>query len=122
MSDSDTHTTYPTTNYLRTLTEAGLDDIVVLRRETAKRVLTEKRTELLEQIATGEIESVRHLARRVERDLSIVSRDLDVLVEAEVVDYEQDGQAKRPILAHENIFVKPVVVSGRVAATETETE
>jgi predicted transcriptional regulator len=115
-------TTYPTTDYLKTLTEAGLDDIVILRRETAEKVLTKKRTELLEQIATGEIESVRHLARQVDRDLSIVSRDLRVLAEAEVINFEQDGRAKRPVLAHENVLVKPVVFSGGVAEADAEEE
>jgi len=108
----------PTTKYLKTLTEAGLDDIVVLQRETAERVFTEKRSQLVDQIATGEVESVRDLGRRTERDISIVSRDLEVLTEAEVVDFEEDGRAKRPVLAHENIVIEPIAFSGKTVVDD----
>lgn len=57
---------------------------------------------------------MRDLARRLDRDVSIVSRDLDVLFEAEVVDFEEEGRAKKPVLAHENIFVEPVLFNGQV--------
>lgn len=109
----------PTTEYVRALAGAGLDDISVLRRETAERVLTKKRAELIEQIATGEVESIRDLARRVDRDVSIVSRDLDILSEARVVEFEEDGRAKRPTLAHKNIFIEPVVFAGQIAETDS---
>lgn len=100
--------------YLRRLAEAGFEDVLVLSRETAEEVLTEKRMELLGVLSTAEISSMRDLARHVDRDISIVSRDLDVLFEADVIDYEQSGRSKRPVLAHENVVVKPVVFDGNV--------
>jgi len=98
----------PEIQYLQQLAEAGLSDVLRLR-DTAETVLTEKRMALLSHIEDHEVTSVRDLARQVDRDVSIVSRDLDVLFEADVIEFEQDGRAKRPKLAHENIFVKPVV-------------
>ena len=100
--------------YLRWLAESGREDFLTLRRETAERVLTEKRIEIVAAVAEEVPESVRDLARRLDRDVSIVSRDLDVLFEAAVIDYERDGRAKRPVLAHENVLVEPVVFDGQV--------
>ena len=102
--------------YIRRLSEAGFDDVLVLQRDTAEEVLTEKRMELLKELAADdtEITSMRDLARRVDRDISIVSRDLDVLFEADVIDYEQSGRSKRPVLAHENVVVEPIVFDGDV--------
>jgi predicted transcriptional regulator len=102
--------------YTRWLAESGQEDVLSLRRETAERVLTEKRMEIVEELAEREPTSVRDLARRLDRDVSIVSRDLDVLFEAAVVEFEQDGRAKRPVLAHENVFVEPVLFNGNTMA------
>lgn len=100
--------------YLQWIAESGLEDTLTLSRETANQVLTDKRHEIIELLTEEEVSSVRALARRLDRDVSIVSRDLDVLYEAGVVEYEQDGRAKKPTLAHENILVKPVVFQGDV--------
>jgi predicted transcriptional regulator len=100
------------TKFIRRVAEAGFDDVLLLSRSTAEEVLTEKRMELLNEIATDDLESMRDLGRRVDRDISIVKRDLDILYEAGVVEYEQNGRAKRPVLAHKNVFVKPVVFEG----------
>ena len=100
--------------YIRWLTESGEDDVVSLSRETAERVLTEKRMQIVKEIAEDEVSSVRELARRLERDVSIVSRDLNVLFEAEVIDFEENGRSKKPVLAHDDIFVDPVVFNGEV--------
>jgi predicted transcriptional regulator len=102
------------TEYLRKLAEAGFKDVLTLRRETAAEVLTEARIELVDIISREEVESVRDLARRAERDVSIVSRDLDVLFEAGIIEYEQDGRAKQPVLASETVLVDPVVFEGNV--------
>lgn len=104
----------PGIGYLKRLTEAGFEDIHLLQRATAERVLTEKRIELLRAVETESVESVRELSRIVDRDVGRVSEDLKVLYEAEVINYEQNGRAKRPVLAHDNIFVQPVVYEGHV--------
>ena len=98
--------------FTKRLVEGGFEDVLVLQRATAERVLTEKRMELVEVVASGEVSSVRDLARQLDRDVSIVSRDLDILFESEVLDYERHGRSKKPVLAHENIFVEPLVLDG----------
>lgn len=100
--------------YLQWLAESGQTDVLNLNRETAEQVLTEKRMEIVETISNHEISSVRSLAERLDRDVSIVSRDLDVLFEAEVIDFEENGRAKKPVLAHETIIAEPIVFNGTV--------
>ena len=106
--------TNPRTEYLQWLAESAHTDALTLRRETAEQVLTEKRVELIDHLTTAEVSSVRELARRLDRDVSIVSRDLDILFEAGVVDYEDNGRAKRPVLAHDTVLVEPIVFDGAV--------
>lgn len=101
--------------FLRSLQDGGVSEVLVLQQDTAEAVLTEKRRELLTAIATAEPESMRDLARHVDRDISIVSRDLDVLSAAEIVDFEANGRGKRPVLAHETVVVEPIVFEGAVA-------
>lgn len=107
-----------TVEFIKRLSEAGFEDTHILKRNTAEKVLTEKRMDLVKEIATTEPESVRELARRVDRDPARVSRDLNTLYEAEVIEYEQAGRAKRPVLAHKNVFVWPVVYEGSVLEAE----
>lgn len=106
-------------DYIRRLAEAGFSDVLMLSRETAERVLTPKRMELLTELATTDVRSMRDLGRRADRDISIVKRDLDILYEAGIVEYEQEGRAKRPMLAHENVFVEPVVFDGEHLGAST---
>lgn len=114
MPETKTRNTNTQVKYLQWLAESNQGDAVNLSRETAEQVLTEKRMEIVKEISENDVSSVRDLARRLDRDVSIVSRDLDVLFEAEVVDFEEDGRAKKPVLAHENIFVEPVLFEGQV--------
>lgn len=114
MPETQTRNNSTQLEYIRWLTESGKSDAVSLSRDTAERVLTEKRMQIVKEIAEDEASSVRDLARRLERDVSIVSRDLDVLFEAEVIDFEEDGRSKKPVLAHDNVFVEPIVFNGEV--------
>jgi predicted transcriptional regulator len=80
----------------------------VISHESAERVLTEKRRELIDVLRREEIESVRDLARRVERDKAQVSRDLGVLAEHAVVNFEETGREKRPYLQSDHLVVEPI--------------
>lgn len=42
--------------------EAGFEDVLVIERDTARKVLTDRRQELLDRVREGEVESVRGLA------------------------------------------------------------
>lgn len=95
----------------RTLVRGGWNDVHVVSSATAREVLSDRRTEIIETLRTtdDEIESVRDLARRLDRDKGHVSRDLAVLAEHGIVGYESDGRAKAPRLKHEHVVVEPVV-------------
>ena len=110
--------TQPPVEFIQALAETGLDDIHLLRRQTAERVLTEQRELLLKEIQNGDVKSVRDLARRVDRNVSVVSRDLDVLFEADIVEFERDGRAKKPRLAHDTVLVEPLVFKGEVRSRD----
>lgn len=69
------------------------------------RLFTDARYELLETIRTERPESIRELARLVERDPSAVHRDLDELGEYGIVEFEEHGRAKRPVLGYDEIRV-----------------
>ena len=95
------------------LNAQGYTDVLVLRRENGRDVLTESRLELLTYLHHhgDDVESVSDLARRLERDKGAVSKDLRRLAELDVVTYEGegDGEAKRPVLKHEHVVIEPVV-------------
>lgn len=92
----------------RALATSGFEDVLVTDRETARKVLTEKRQELIARIREGNIESVRALADDLDRDVSGVSRDLDLLFRADIVEFETDGQRKIPHLKHETVVTEPI--------------
>ena len=95
------------------LNARGYTDILVLRRENGRDVLTESRLELVGYLNRhgDQVESVRDLARKLDRDKGAVSKDLRRLAELDIVEYEGegDGEAKRPVLKHEHVVIEPVV-------------
>ena len=92
----------------RALATSGFEDVLVTDRETAKSVLTEKRQELITRIREGNIESVRALADDLDRDVSGVSRDLDLLFEADIIEFDTEGQRKIPRLTHDTVVAEPI--------------
>lgn len=93
---------------LEALAKAGYDDVLVLDRESVGFVFTDRRTELVELIEDGEGLSVGEIAEALDREQSAVSRDLDVLFEYSVIDYEREGRRKIPFLRHETILQEPL--------------
>lgn len=82
--------------------------MLVLRRETAERVMSDERALILEELRDDDVRSIRELARRLDRDAGAVKRDLDVLFECDVIEYEEHGARKAPLLKYENVFVEPL--------------
>jgi predicted transcriptional regulator len=89
-------------------------DTKVLSHEAAARVFTDKRHEILQALDSEPVASKRKLAERLGRDPGAVQRDLDHLIEADLVDIEQDGRSKRPVLAHDTILIEPLVAPDSV--------
>lgn len=98
-----------TTNIVRAIGDAGYDDVLVLDEETASSVLTEKRRELFDRIESGDVDSVRGLAVEVGRDKAAVSRDLRLLFEYDLIDFETEGRRKVPVQNHETVLVEPIL-------------
>lgn len=97
------------TEFARRLTEAGMSNFLVIDLESARSVLTDRRTELLETVRNGSIESVTDLAETLGRDKAAVSRDLDLLFERDLIQYEQAGSRKIPVLKHESVIAEPIL-------------
>ncbi|MFC5133794.1 MULTISPECIES: ArsR family transcriptional regulator [Haloferacaceae] len=93
----------------RSLARGGMDGVQVISWESANTVLTPKRREIVETLRQGDVESVRGLARKLDRDKGQVSRDLADLAEIGVVRYEKNGNAKRPTLTQDHVVVEPIV-------------
>ncbi|MFB6099899.1 MAG: hypothetical protein ABEK16_01370 [Candidatus Nanohalobium sp.] len=80
----------------------------VVPAELAREIMTEKRIEIIETIREEEIESKRDLARKLDRDIKSVSRDLDVLWKYGIVDYREEGNRKIPEITADKIIIEPL--------------
>lgn len=98
-----------TAEIVRAVASAGYDDVLVLDEETASSILTEKRRELLDRIESENVESVRGLAADVGRDKAAVSRDLRLLFEYDLIDFETEGRRKVPVQKHGTVLVEPIL-------------
>lgn len=91
------------------LSGAGFSDVLVLSYESVREVFTSKRLEIIEVLATENVSSVRDLAERLDRNPGNVSRELELLVKHNVVEYIGNGTAKQPVLEHNTIISEPLV-------------
>jgi predicted transcriptional regulator len=80
--------------------------VLSLPDDTAlERVLSAKNLELLRHISSEQPESIRELARIVDRDVKNVSNALNRLEELGVIRFESDGRAKRPVVWYEEVEI-----------------
>lgn len=93
----------------RALARGGMDGVHVISLEQAAEVVTPRRQEIIETLGRGEYESVRELARVLDRDKGQVSRDLGLLAEHGIVRFETEGRSKSPRLAQEHVVIEPIV-------------
>lgn len=91
------------------LAKGGMKGVQVISLETAKELLTDNRIEIIEYLQTNDPQSIRALARDLDRDKGHVSRDLKELAKHGIVDFETDGRTKRPYLQHEHLVVEPIM-------------
>jgi predicted transcriptional regulator len=113
VSDGIEHRILQQNEFASALAAQGYTDVLILRRENGRDVLTEGRLELVSHLERygDDIESVSDLARRLDRNKGAVSKDLHRLAALDIVEYEGDGdgEAKRPLLKHEHVVIEPVV-------------
>jgi predicted transcriptional regulator len=68
-----------------------------------RRLLTPRRLELIETLMHTTPESISALATALERNYREVYEDLQLLEDADIVDFEADGRAKRPVVPYERV-------------------
>lgn len=73
--------------------------------ETFGRIFRPTNLELLEAIADHEPESIRELARAVDRHPPEVTDNVTELADYGLVDLEENGRAKRPVVWYDEIDV-----------------
>jgi len=78
---------------------------------TAKKVLTDKRLQIIQKLGEKKYESFTELVKDLGRDKKNVSEDLKALVETGIVDIEQEGRTKKPKFEFEKIEITPIEAS-----------
>lgn len=68
-----------------------------------RRILTDRRLELLRSLLREPAESISALADRLDRQYGPVHDDVDLLAEYGIVHYREAGQAKQPFVPYERI-------------------
>jgi predicted transcriptional regulator len=85
-----------------------MDGVQVISLEQARQVIPPKRQDIIDELGEREHDSVRALARALDRDKGQVSRDLGALSEHATVTYETDGRSKSPRLTQEHLVIEPL--------------
>jgi predicted transcriptional regulator len=89
----------------------GGEDVEPLRvlnlpnKRELSRLMSEKNLELLEAIKEEAPSSMRELSKIVDRDFREVHRNLKELEKLEVVEFEEKGQSKKPVVGFDSIEV-----------------
>lgn len=73
--------------------------------ETLFETFTPQTMALLEAIATHNLESIRETARHVDRDVKNVHGELTELARQGIVEFVDDGNAKRPVFPYDEIVI-----------------
>jgi predicted transcriptional regulator len=71
-----------------------------------RRLLTDRRMELLEAVMDQPPASIRALADRLDRDVHDVHDDLHLLAEYDIVHFEEDGRAKKPYIPYDTVRIE----------------
>ena len=95
--------------FSETLAQHGFPDTLVLARDRAEDVFSDRRLEIVAYLKDDSPRSVRALADSLGYDKGVVSRDLQKLAELDVIEYEESGRAKAPRLKHRHVAIEPVV-------------
>ena len=70
-----------------------------------RKVLTEKRIELIQFLISNDVESTSNLAKKLDRGVKEVSEDIRLLEEYGIVKVEKEGRSKRPSVPYEKIDI-----------------
>ncbi|MFC7042545.1 transcriptional regulator [Halonotius sp. GCM10025705] len=103
--------------------EAVADDpaaaeAAVVSFETAegiRRLLTDRRLELIQSLMAAPAASITELAERVDRSYSVVHEDIELLADTGIVKFRQDGQSKAPFIPYETVELDVTISAAGVA-------
>jgi len=101
---------------------AGDRQDAVVSVETAeglRRLLTDRRLELLRSLMVEPAPSITALADRLDRSYSVVHDDVEVLGEYGIVQFRREGQSKQPFVPYERIEFGVVIEK---SGTDDDTE
>lgn len=91
------------------LAREGYADVLVLPREDATELVTDRRLAILDHLREHDPDSVSALADALGYDIGDVSRDLDVLARYDVTERVTEGRRKIPRLKHDHVVLEPLV-------------
>jgi predicted transcriptional regulator len=85
-----------------------------------RKLLTEKRLELMKAIMNEKPESITELAEKLDRGIKEVHNDLKLLEENKIVFFEQKGRKKKPIIPYNDIKVDYSIKNSLADGAELE--
>lgn len=71
--------------------------------EGIRKLLTDRRLELLRSLMGAPAQSISALADRLDRSYSVVHDDVEVLAEYGIIQFRQEGASKQPFVPYETI-------------------
>jgi len=75
-----------------------------------RRLLTDRRMEVMRSVITDTPESITDLADRLGRNYADVHGDVQVLADHHIVYFDTDGRAKRPVIPYDRVRVDIEIV------------
>jgi predicted transcriptional regulator len=75
-------------------------------RARLRKLLTDRRMELLEVVMEHAPDSIRALAEQLDRDVHDVHDDLHLLADYGIIHFRQQGRAKQPYVPYETVRVE----------------
>ena len=79
--------------------------VMTMKKETLKNIFTPSRIEVIETIKSQKPKSVGELAKRLDRPVESVSRDLKILENYGILEFIQAGKQKTPTIEKEMLIM-----------------
>lgn len=86
--------------------QSGPDVLSFDTAEDVTRILTAKRLELLHKVMDAQVPSIRQLAKELDRNVSDVHGDVELLKEYGIIELRKEGRSKRPVVPYDEISIE----------------
>ncbi|MFC7157965.1 transcriptional regulator [Halomarina halobia] len=87
--------------------------------EDLRKLLTQRRVELLRSVKNAPPESIRKLADRLGRNPSDVTADVNLLADYGIVYFREEGRAKAPFVPYDEVTIEVDMLSGAGSRSST---